>query len=196
MRIVLDPARQRADEPGDPGRVAHAPPAGGAAGATGREKAMTTDQSVETVLAVFAAAEQRDDAALARACQPDVEFCWPPSLPYGGTARGRARPGEGWAAYWDWLQPTAALRRLDPRVVAAAGQEVVVLWRQRGLAPAGEFLDTEVLGLYRLRAGKLARGQMFYFDPAAVCAFLARTSRQAPARAAPETEPRAAGRAG
>lgn len=154
-----------------------------------------SDQCVETVLAVFAAVEQRDAAALARACQPDVEFCWPPSLPYGGTAPGLARPGEGWAAYWDRLQPTAALRRLDPRVVAA-GQEVVVLWRQRGLTPAGELLDTEVLGLYRLRAGKLARGQMFYFDPAAVCAFLARASRQAPARATPGGEPRVAGRAG
>jgi ketosteroid isomerase-like protein len=155
-----------------------------------------SDHSVETILAVFAAVEQRDDAALARACQPDVEFCWPPSLPYGGTARGLVRRGEGWSAYWDRLQPTAALRRLDPRVVAADGQEVAVLWRQRGLTPAGELLDTEVLGLYRLRAGKLARGQMFYFDPAAVCAFLARASRQAPARATPEREPRAATRRG
>jgi ketosteroid isomerase-like protein len=81
-------------------------------------------------------------------------------------------------------------------VVAAGGQKVVVLWRQRGQTPAGELLDTEVLGLYRLRAGKLARGHMFYFDPAAVCAFLARASRHAPAQTAPETEPRAAGRAG
>jgi ketosteroid isomerase-like protein len=153
------------------------------------------DQCVETVLAVFAAVEPRVAAALARVCQPDVEFCWPPSLPYGGTARRRARRGEGWAAYWDWLQPTAALRRLDPRIIAAAGQEVVVLWRQRGQTPAGECLDTEVLGLYRLRNGKLARGQMFYFDPAAVCAFLARANRQAPARAMPEGEPRIAGRA-
>jgi hypothetical protein len=52
---------------------------------------------------------------------------------------------------WDRLQPTADLRRLQPRVIAAAGQEVVVLWRQRGLTPAGESLDSEVLGLYRVR---------------------------------------------
>ena len=43
-----------------------------------------SDRCVEAVLAVFTAVEQRDQAALARACQPDVEFCWPPSLPYGG----------------------------------------------------------------------------------------------------------------
>ena len=141
----------------------------------------TGTPGVDAVMAVFAAVEQRDDQALARACQPDVEFCWPPSLPYGGSARGLARRGEGWAAYWDRLQPAAEHRRLDPRLIAAAGQEVVVLWRQRGLTPAGDSLDSEVLGLYRLSDGKLARGQMFYFDPASVCAFLARASRAAPA---------------
>ena len=150
--------------------------------------------SAEVVLAVFAAVEQRDDAALARACQPDVEFCWPPSLPYGGTARGLAGRGGSWEAYWDWLQPTAALRRLDPQVVAADGPEVVVLWRQRGLTPAGESLDTAVLGLYRVREGKLDRGQMFYFDPPSVCAFLAQASRAAPARATPTGEPLSTGR--
>jgi ketosteroid isomerase-like protein len=149
----------------------------------------TSTPGVEAVLAVFAAVEQRDNDALTRVCQPDVEFCWPPSLPYGGTARGLAGRGGGWAAYWDWLQPTAALRRLDPRVVAAAGQEVVVLWRQRGLTPAGESLDSQVLGLYRVHEGRLARGQMFYFDPASVCAFLARASREAPARAIPTEGP-------
>src|SRR5260370_365113 len=104
----------------------------------GKDDRMTTSTtSVEAVLAVFAAVEQRDNDALARVCQPDVEFCWPPSLPYGGTARGLAGRGGGWAAYWDWLQPTAALRQLDPRVVAAAGQEGVVLGRPRGPTPGG-----------------------------------------------------------
>jgi len=37
--------------------------------------------SVETVMAVFTAVEQRDDDALGRLCHPDVEFCWPPPLP-------------------------------------------------------------------------------------------------------------------
>ena len=141
----------------------------------------TGTPSVDTILAAFAAVEQRDEQGLARACQPDVEFCWPPSLPYGGSARGLARRGEGWAAYWDRLQPTAELRRLHPRVIAAAAHEVVVLWRQRGLTPAGDSLDSEVLGLYRLSEGKLSRGQMFYFDPASVCVFLARASRTVPA---------------
>jgi ketosteroid isomerase-like protein len=156
----------------------------------------TGTPSVDTVMAVFTAVEQRDDDALARVCQPDVEFCWPPPLPYGGSVRGLARRGEGWAAYWDGLQPTADLRRLQPRVIAAAGQEVVVLWQQRGLTPAGESLDSEVLGLYRVREGKLARGQMFHFDPTSVCAFLARASRAVLVRAAPAGEQLRHGRTG
>ncbi len=148
----------------------------------------TGTPSVDTVMAVFTAVEQRDDDALARVCQPDVEFCWPPPLPYGGSVRGLARRGEGWAAYWDGLQPTADLRRLQPRVIAAAGQEVVVLWQQRGLTPAGESLDSEVLGLYRVREGKLARAQMFHFDPTSVCAFHARASRAVLVRASPAGE--------
>jgi len=67
---------------------------------------------------------------------------------------------------------------MDPRVVAANEAEIVVLWRQRGLSPSGERFDGEVLGLYQLREGKLARAQMFYFDTAAVAAFLARSMNQ------------------
>jgi hypothetical protein len=33
-------------------------------------------------------------------------------------------------------------------------------------------IEGEVLGLYRLRDGKLARAQMFYFDTVAVANFL------------------------
>jgi ketosteroid isomerase-like protein len=49
-----------------------------------------------------------------------------------------------------------------------------VLWRQKGVSAAGDRFDGEVLGLYRLREGKLARAQMFYFDTAAVATFLAK----------------------
>ena len=61
---------------------------------------------------------------------------------------------------------------MDPRVVAATEDEGVVLWRQRGVSPSGERFEGEVLGLYQLRDGKLARAQMFYFDPVAVANFL------------------------
>jgi len=62
-------------------------------------------------------------------------------------------------------------------VVAATDDEVVILWRQRGRNPQGATLDGEVLGLYRLRNGRLARAQMFYFDPTAATEFLREASR-------------------
>jgi ketosteroid isomerase-like protein len=151
--------------------------------------------SMQVVLAVFAAVERRDQAAFARSCQPDAEFCWPPSLPYGRTVRGLTdRGGAGWEAYWNPLQPTAGHRRLDPRVIAATEEEVVVLWRQRGVTPAGDSIDTEVLGLYSVRAGKLARAQMFYFDPASVISFLAKAIPAGPDQATGADEPSAGAR--
>jgi hypothetical protein len=61
---------------------------------------------------------------------------------------------------------------MDPRVVAATEQEVLVLWHQRGLNPVGQRLDMETLGVYGVRDGKFARAQMFYFDTTAVLRFL------------------------
>jgi len=63
---------------------------------------------------------------------------------------------------------------MDPQVVAAHGDDVVVLWHQRGRSGDGDSIDEEVLGLYRFREGKLARAQMFYFDTVRVASFLAR----------------------
>jgi len=76
------------------------------------------------------------------------------------------------------LQPTQAEQQMEPRIVAATDQEVVVLWRQRGRSPNGEHLDTPVLGLYQVRDGRLARAEMFYFDPVTVNDFLSRARHQ------------------
>jgi ketosteroid isomerase-like protein len=65
---------------------------------------------------------------------------------------------------------------MDPRVVAASDDEVVVLWRQRGVSRAGDRFDSPVLGLYRIREGKLARAEMFYFDSASLANFLGRAN--------------------
>ncbi len=144
----------------------------------------TREKNVEVMLEIFSAIERRDpqrpDPRRAlELLQADVEFHWPPSLPYGGTSRGLNLQGHTWGETWNPLQPTEAERRLDPRVVAASEEEVVVLWRQRGVSPAGDRIDTPVLGLYQLREGKLARAQMFYFDTAAVVSFLAKAKGQA-----------------
>src|SRR5262245_40502562 len=135
------------------------------------------------MLKIFSEIERRDSQRpdqhrALELLQPDVEFHWPPTLPYGGTSRGLKVNRPTWVETWDPLQPTEAERRLNARVVAASEEEVVILWRQRGVSPAGDRIDTPVLGLYQLRAGKLARAQMFYFDTAAALSFLAKTKGQ------------------
>jgi ketosteroid isomerase-like protein len=139
----------------------------------------TTDwDKVEVVLRAFNAVETRDRDGLFALYHPEVEFHEAPSLPYGGTFRGReamrqrGELTESWSSTWDPLQPTEAERKMDPRVVAASGDEVVVLWRQRAVDAAGKRFDAPVLGLYEVRDGKFARAQMFHFDTAAVVRFL------------------------
>jgi ketosteroid isomerase-like protein len=132
--------------------------------------------NADVVLRSIRAVEQRDPAAVLELFDPDIELYWPPSLPYGGVTRGVLAMIESdritWTATWDPLQPTDAERSMDPRVVSAQDDEVVVLWHQRAINEGGECLDELVLALYEVRDGRLARGQMFYFDPVAVGTFL------------------------
>jgi len=128
----------------------------------------------KTILAIFRAIEERNDAQFRSLLRPDFEIHWPRSLPYGGTFRGLEPQPQGWGPTWAALQPTEAERKMDARVVAAHDDDVVVLWRQRGRTKEGDILDEEVLGLYHLSEGKLARAQMFYFDTAPVAKFLER----------------------
>jgi ketosteroid isomerase-like protein len=135
--------------------------------------------NAEVVLAAFRAVERRDREGLYALYHPDVELHEAPSLPYGGTVRGKEanRAETSWEQTWDPLQPTDAERAMDPRVVAAAGDEVVVRWRARAVDAAGRRFDGPVLGLYEVRDGLFARAQMFHFDTAALVAFLAAAAR-------------------
>jgi len=118
---------------------------------------MNLRASTGIVMEAFDAVERRDGRRLAQLYHSEVEFHWPPSVPYGGTFRGIAaqqdRSRTVWDQVWDPLQPTEQERRMDPRVVAATEREVVVLWHQRGLQPAGQRLDMETRGLYGVAAG-------------------------------------------
>ncbi len=133
---------------------------------------MTQDANTAIMPEIFRAIEQRDQQKVSQLFDPEFEIHWPQSLPYGGSARGLTPSGPTWSQTWDPLQPTEAERSMDARVVATSGGEAVVLWKQRGLSKKGERFEGEVLGLYRLRDGKLTRAQMFYFDTAAVKKFL------------------------
>jgi ketosteroid isomerase-like protein len=140
---------------------------------------MSAKENIEVMLEIFRAIERRDPQRMLSLCHADVEFFWPPSLPYGGTSRGMKTEGPTWAVTWIPMQPTEAEWRMDPRVVAASDEEVVILWRQRGLGSGGDRIDSPVLGLYQVRGGRLARAQMFYFDPVAVNRFLANAKSDA-----------------
>jgi ketosteroid isomerase-like protein len=132
--------------------------------------------SIAVVLQAFRAVEQRDPEALVAVYHPDIEFHDAPSLPYGGSKFGLEAVLEhapAWAKTWDPVQ-THAERTMDPQVIAANGQDVVVRYRQRAITAAGERFDNPVLGLYRLSDGKLQRAQMFHFDTAAILDFLVR----------------------
>ena len=132
---------------------------------------MNATENTEVMRGIFSAIERRDFQRLLDLCQADVEFLWPPSLPYAGGERG------AWAETWVPLQPTEAEQRMNPRVVAATEDEVVILWQQRGVSLAGDRFDGPVLGLYQLRDGKLARAQMFYFDTVGLLDFLTKAQR-------------------
>jgi ketosteroid isomerase-like protein len=140
--------------------------------------------NAEVVLAVFRAVEERDREGLFALYHEEVEFHEPPSLPYGGSFRGKAAlkeqletaPEKTWLGTWGPLQPTAAERRMDQRVVASAGDEVTVVYTQRALSPDGERFESPVLGLYEVRDDKFARAQMFHYDTAAILEFLGRAA--------------------
>jgi uncharacterized protein len=148
--------------------------------------------NAEVVLAVIRAVEERDAEALFELYHDDVELHDAPSLPYAYTARGKDELREQfetahemtWLGTWGPLQPTEAERRMDPRVVATDGDEVVVQYTSRALAPSGERFESPVLGLYEVRDGKFARAQMFHYDTAAIVAFLERATESAQAPAA------------
>ncbi|MDR0358956.1 MAG: nuclear transport factor 2 family protein [bacterium] len=126
------------------------------------------------VLDLFVAIENRDLQRILQIYDPDVEFHWPPALPYGGSTTGyQADTGKpSWQSIWPPLQPEPSDRRMDPRVIASGNDEVAVVYHQRGRDSLGRTFDGEVLGLYRVIAGKLKRAQMFYFDEQACVRFL------------------------
>lgn len=137
---------------------------------------MNTDEQL--VLDMFQAVEDRDMDALTAAYHRDVEFVWPPGLPYGGPVGGEEvlAMSEAFAAAWDPVQPDAETRRLDPRILGSTEGQVAVHYVQRGRDGDGRSCEMPVIGLYTVADGKVRRLQMFYFDPAGTTEFLRRAA--------------------
>ena len=127
---------------------------------------MRTTSAKETVLAAIESVETRDLDRLATLYDPTIAFDWPPGLPYSGHYEGRhvATMTERFASVWIPLQQTEHERRMEPTVVATAGDTVVVQYVTRGADAAGRRFETPVLARYRARDGRLVEAQMYYWD--------------------------------
>ena len=133
--------------------------------------------NASTVLEVLRVIEERQLDRLPALFHPEIEFHWPPGLPYSGDFKGPtvAQMNERFAATWMPLQPTEETRQMNPRVLAthAAGR-VIVHYIWKGLDAQGRRFATETLADYQVRDGQLARAQMFYYDLPGMIAFLGR----------------------
>ncbi len=140
---------------------------------------MSDSSNADVVLDILDAVETRDMARLTALYHPEIEFRWPPGLPYGGMHRGAgiARMNEQFASVWLPLQPTDAERRMNGEIVAAQGEHVVAKHTWRGCDQAGRWFSTETLAHYQLRDGKLLRAQMYHFDLKGLLDFLAAVKR-------------------
>jgi ketosteroid isomerase-like protein len=136
---------------------------------------MTQSENASFIMNLLSLVERRDLEELFASYHPDVEFQWPPGLPYSGVFTGAAvaEISERFAAIWTPLQPDERTRRMDPRVIATGdGGRVVVHYMWRGIDRSGHRFATETLGDYTVRDGKLCRAQMFYYDLVGLISFL------------------------
>jgi len=138
-----------------------------------------TQQNATHIALILDAVEQRDRQTLASLYHPKVEFHFPAALPYGGchTGTGVAALGERFASIWDPLQPTAAYRKLDYRLVAASDDEVVARYFLKGRNHHGRTIASDTLARYTMRDGLLIRAQMYHYELDELLEFL-RVSRQ------------------
>lgn len=132
-------------------------------------------RSVDVVTQVLAAVEQRQADRLIALYHPQIEFHWPPGLPYSGrfvgaeVARMHRLLGEVWFA----LQPDEETRRMDFEVIATGDHgRVVVRYRWKGIDAQGGRFETLTLADYQVRDGLFARAQMYYYDLPGLIRFL------------------------
>src|SRR5262249_59576873 len=109
---------------------------------------MKQNKNVKVVLAAFEAVERQDDEQFKALLDPEFEIHWPASLPYGEETAGPNSSRPSWSEIWAPLQPTAAERKKDPRVIAANDDEGVVYWGQRGVTSSGDRFYCEMRWVY------------------------------------------------
>lgn len=140
-----------------------------------------TQQSVDVVTRVLTAVEQRQTDGLRALYHPQIEFHWPPGLPYGGGFVG-AEVGamqQRIREIWDPLQPTEERRRMDFRIVGTGEDgRVFVNYLWKGMDAQNCRFETLTLAEYQVRDGLFARAQMYYYDLLGLIAFLKQAATQ------------------
>jgi ketosteroid isomerase-like protein len=134
-----------------------------------------TQQNLEIVTRALRAVEQRDAQTLRTLYHPQIEFHWPPGLPYSGAWAGAEviEMQRRFREVWHPLQPTEESRRMDFQVVAVGDDGcVIVKYRLKGVDSQGHRFETLTLADYQVRDGLFARAQMYYYDLQGLIAFL------------------------
>ena len=130
-------------------------------------------ENVDIVKRLFRAVEERDIEPMFEIYDPGVVIHEARSLPYGGCFQGHEGVIEhGWAYLqaWDAIQ-TDTDRDLEPEFVAA-GDRVLVRWKQKAHGRDGKTLEVPVVSEYRLRDGRVVESRMHTFDSALLADFL------------------------
>lgn len=145
---------------------------------------MNSDQNSHVVSRLLSAIEERNMKQVLASFHPDIEFQWPPGLPYSGTFNGREvdAMNELFGAIWVPLQPSEETRRMDFRILCTNEDgTVIVKYTWKGIDSRGRRFETPTLADYRVREGLLIYAQMYYFDLPGMIAFLdeADSSRRA-----------------
>jgi ketosteroid isomerase-like protein len=140
-----------------------------------------TQHSVAVVTQVLEAVEQRQADRLQALYHPQIEFHWPPGLPYSGRFVGTevGPMQQRFAELWFPLQPDAETRRLDFQVIATGDDgRVIVRYLWKALDSQGRRFETATLAEYQVREGLFARAQMYFYDLPGLIAFLAQATAQ------------------
>ncbi len=111
-------------------------------------------ENVETVRTAYEAFICGDLAGVAEHFAEDVEWESPDSLPIGGLVSGRDAVIENFSqipSYWSSFS-------VEPQEYIDAGEHVVVTGMQRATGSGGSF-EARYLHLFKLRGGKVVRGE-------------------------------------
>ncbi|MBV9843640.1 MAG: nuclear transport factor 2 family protein [Kutzneria sp.] len=136
-------------------------------------------RTVDVVRRLFTAVANRDLGTLLDCYHDEVEIHESPALPYGGVYRGldgAGRHARAFAEAWGPYQSTRGTP-LDPMFSEGEDGAVTVMFRHRAVdVDRHRRLDTAEVGIYHVLDGKVARAQMFHFDPSELTRFLASRS--------------------